>query len=151
MVMNRRQWMRAATIVGAAGMLLTTSLRALAVSRPAFEATAVDDALAKLFGGKPVEDSARISFQIPDIAENGAVVPVSVATDLEGVTAISIVVDRNPNPVVARFVIGPDAVADVSARIKMGESSRVRAFVETADRIYSTGREVKVTIGGCGG
>ena len=151
MALNRRQWMRAAALLGAAGVFLSTSLRALAVSRPAFEATGVDDGIAKLFGDKPVEESDRISFQIPDIAENGAVVPVTVTSDLVGVTTISIVVDRNPNPVVARFIIGPDAMADVSARIKMGESSRVRAFVETADRVYSTGREVKVTIGGCGG
>ena len=151
MALNRRQWIRAASLLGAAGALTSFPLHLLGAARSAFEATQVDDALGKLFGGKAVEESDRISFQIPEIAENGAVVPVSISTDLPDVKAISIVVDNNPNPLVARFVIGPDAVADVSARIKMGTSSRVRAFVETRDRIYSTGREVKVTIGGCGG
>ena len=70
---------------------------------------------------------------------------------MDGVTAISIVIENNPNPLTSRFEISPNVVADVSTRVKMGESSMVRVYVETADKIYTTAKEVKVTIGGCGG
>ncbi len=150
MAHSRRRFMRAGMLLGAAGAFLSAPLRAFA-ARPAFEATQIDDALSHMLNGRPVEESDAIKFKIPDIAENGAVVPVSISTDMEGVTAISLVIEKNPNPLVARFHILPDAVADVSARVKMGESSMVRAYVETADKVYTTSKEVKVTIGGCGG
>ena len=148
--LSRRKLIQLGAAVSAAGAMLATPLRAFA-SRPAFDATEVDGALAALLGGRLVEESADIKFKIPDIAENGAVVPVSVSTDMDGVTGISIVIDGNPNPLVARFAISPETAADVSARVKMGQSSVVRAYVETADKVYTTSKEVKVTIGGCGG
>ena len=66
-------------------------------------------------------------------------------------SAISIVIENNPNPLTSRFEITPSMVADVSTRVKMGESSMVRVYVETPDKVYTTAKEVKVTIGGCGG
>jgi sulfur-oxidizing protein SoxY len=124
----------------------------LAADRPdaAFEATEADDAIAKLFGGQP-EPSDAVQMKIPDIAENGAVVPVTISTDLPNVTAISVVVDNNPTPLAASFKMGPKMAPSVSVRIKMGESSNVRAIVQTDSGLYSASKEVKVTIGGCGG
>ena len=88
---------------------------------------------------------------MPEIAENGAVVPVTIKTDLEDVSSISILVDENPTPLSATFDLTPAVEANISARIKMGQSSNVRAVVKAGDKVYFTTKEVKVTIGGCGG
>ncbi len=149
--MNRRQWLKSIGFCGAITVLATTPIRLWANIRDGFEAESVDDALKFITGSLPVEESDAIKFKIPDIAENGAVVPVSVSTDLPDVSAISIVIENNPNPLTSRFEISADAFADVSTRVKMGESSMVRVYVETPSKIFTTAKEVKVTIGGCGG
>ena len=149
--MNRRQWLGSVFKMSAAAAVLMSPLRVLANIREGFSAETVDDALAAVVDGRPVETSDLIKFKIPDIAENGAVVPVTVATDLPDVTAINIVIENNPNPLTSRFDISPNVVADVSTRVKMGETSMVRVYVETPVKIYTTAKEVKVTIGGCGG
>ncbi len=147
---SRRKWLGALAGISAAA-LLAHPLRVLASMREGFTAVSVADAIQSITGGRPLEESDLIKFRIPDIAENGAVVPVSVSTDVPGVTSISIVIDKNPNPLTSRFAISPHVIADVSTRVKMGESSMVRVFVETPDKILTTAKEVKVTIGGCGG
>jgi sulfur-oxidizing protein SoxY len=126
--------------------------RWLFASRPdaAFDAVDANTAVSDLFDG-PVTESDQITLKIPDIAENGAVVPVTVRTSLTDVEAISVVVDNNPTPLAALFELSPQSVPDVSVRIKMGESSAVRAVVKAGGKLYSTSKEVKVTIGGCGG
>ena len=148
--MKRRQLLTG-FVMSVAGAAALAPLRVWASIREGFAAESVDDALAAIVGGRPVEESDQINFKIPDIAENGAVVPVTVSTDLPDVTAISIVIENNPNPLTARFDISPHAVANVSTRVKMGESSLVRVYVETPGKILTVGKEVKVTIGGCGG
>lgn len=127
--------------------------RFLFAARPnaAFAATSADKAIADLLGDGTPADSSAIQMKIPDIAENGAVVPVTVSTELENVESISIVVDNNPTPLAATFDMGPKLLATVSVRIKMGQSSPVRAIVKAGGKLYSTTKEVKVTIGGCGG
>ena len=148
---SRRSWLRALGVLGAASALMIP-LRALATTAKAgFEAVTPDDAIKAIAGDYPIEQSDAITFKIPEIAENGAVVPVSVATDIPDVQSISILIDENPNPLAATFVISPDSFADVSTRVKMGKSSQVRVLVQTPERIYTTARAVKVTIGGCGG
>jgi sulfur-oxidizing protein SoxY len=126
--------------------------RLLFAARPdkAFESTSADDVFAELFGDTPT-DSAQVAMKIPDIAENGAVVPVTVSTDLENVESISVIVVNNPTPLAASFELGPRSQPKISVRIKMGESSIVRAVVKADGKLYSTEKEVKVTIGGCGG
>ena len=149
--MNRRQWLRHTAALSLMTTLIASPLRLMASIRASFDAETLDDALADILNGRTVQDSSNIKFKIPDIAENGAVVPVSVSTDIEGVSAINIVIENNPNPLTSRFEFSPNVVTDVSTRVKMGESSVVRVYVETADTIYTTAKEVKVTIGGCGG
>ena len=146
--MNRRNILKGLALLTGFAIL---PLRAFAELRAAFTAETPDIALKELFGDKPIEQSDAIKLKIPDIAENGAVVPVSISTDLEGVESISIIIDQNPNPLSASFTIGEDVFADVSTRVKMGKSSQVRAMIETSDKIYTVAKEVKVTIGGCGG
>jgi len=126
--------------------------RWLFASRPdaAFNATDTDTVLSDLFKG-PVTESDQVTLKVPDIAENGAVVPVTVSSELADVESISVIVDNNPTPLVALFELSPQSIPEVSVRIKMGESSVVRAVVKAGGNLYSASKEVKVTIGGCGG
>jgi sulfur-oxidizing protein SoxY len=117
----------------------------------AFQAKTVDDALDGLMGSHQLEGSDKISIRAPDIAENGAVVPVSVTSTLDGVESISIIAEKNATPLTASFTLGKGTLPDVSTRIKMGKTSSVIAVVKAGGKLYSTGKEVKVTIGGCGG
>jgi sulfur-oxidizing protein SoxY len=95
--------------------------------------------------------SDKITLGVPTIAENGAVVPVEVSTTLENVESISIVVAGNPRPLAASFELSGSVMPEISSRIKMGQTSDVMAVVKTDTGLFSTSKEVKVTIGGCGG
>jgi len=126
--------------------------RWLFAARPdaAFDADNSESVVKDLFDG-PIVESDQITLKVPDIAENGAVVPVSVKTALTDVESISVLVENNPTPLVALFELSPQSVPDISVRMKMGESSVVRTVVKAGGKYYSTSKEVKVTIGGCGG
>lgn len=142
----------AGAVVAAAGAGLITPQVLLAEwNESAFRSKTVEDAIMNLTGADAAEESADIAIKAPDIAENGAVVPVSVSSGIAGVTAISIIADKNPSPLAATFVLGEGAIADVSTRIKMGKTGNVIALVQAGDKVYSAKKEVKVTIGGCGG
>ncbi len=117
----------------------------------AFAKTSATDARKALLGTDEATPSDAITLKVPEIAENGAVVPVTVSTTLTDVESISIVVPNNPRPLAASFELLPGALPDVSSRIKMGETSDVIAVVKTSSGIYSSTKNVKVTIGGCGG
>ncbi len=148
MKFDRRSLLASALAIGASFALP----RILFAARPdkAFAATEAENVIAELFGEKPAA-SDRVSMKIPDIAENGAVVPVTISTDLEDVESISVVVINNPTPLAASFELGPRSVPKVSVRIKMGQSSVVQVVVKAGGKLYSVEKEVKVTIGGCGG
>lgn len=126
--------------------------RWLLAARPdaAFDADNSDTVVKDLFDGS-ITESDQITLKVPDIAENGAVVPVTVSTTLADVESISILVENNPTPLVAMFELSPQSIPDVSVRMKMGESSMVRTVVKSGGKLYSASKEVKVTIGGCGG
>jgi sulfur-oxidizing protein SoxY len=148
MKFDRRFLLRSALAIGASLALP----RILFAARPdkAFAATDAENVMAELFGETPVA-SDRVSIKIPDIAENGAVVPVTISTDLEDVESISVVVVNNPTPLAASFAMGPRSLPKISVRIKMGQSSVVQGVVKAGGKLYSVEKEVKVTIGGCGG
>ena len=148
MKIDRRKMLRSLLAVTAA--LAFPKILFAARADKAFDATTADEAIAELLGAVPTA-SDKVHMKIPDIAENGAVVPVTVSTDLEDVESISVVVDNNPTPLAASFDLTPKMVPVVSVRIKMGQSSNVRAIVKAGGNLYSTSKEVKVTIGGCGG
>ena len=116
----------------------------------AFEDDSVDAAIIELYGTNG-EPSDQVELKAPDIAENGAVVPISVRTDLLDVESISIYVEKNPNPLAATFELSESSLPDVSTRIKMGTTSNVIAAVKAGEKVYTVSQEVKVTIGGCGG
>ena len=154
--MKRRIFLKGSLATGAVGMaagagLLTPRISLAAWSKEAFEATDVNSALNGLFGSSDLAGSDKIKIKAPDIAENGAVVPVSVTTDISGAESISIIAEKNASPLSASFVLGAGTEGYVSTRIKMGKTSSVIAVVKADGKLYSTGKEVKVTIGGCGG
>jgi sulfur-oxidizing protein SoxY len=126
-------------------------LQLFARNSQAFDATAPDKTMQALFGDKSVTQSDKVMLKVPDIAENGAVVPVTVKTKMTGVKSISLIVVENPNPLSASFKLMPGVAAEISTRIKMGQSSDVIAVVETDNGVYTAKKSVKVTIGGCGG
>jgi sulfur-oxidizing protein SoxY len=101
--------------------------------------------------GKTAEASDKINLDAPEIAENGAVVPVAVTTTLADVTSISFLVSENPNALAASYVIPPGTTPAVANRLKMAKTCKVIAIVESGGKLFSATREVKVTVGGCGG
>ncbi len=137
--------------LAAISLLATLPLKLLARATEAFESTRVDKIYTELFGDMKIEPSDDVKLRAPEIAENGAVVPISISTNISGVESISVIVDKNPTPLSATFQLGPSSPADISMRVKMGQSSVIRALIKTEDRVYMASREVKVTIGGCGG
>jgi len=116
----------------------------------AFRQTAEPNLL-RLYGqaGRP-EESEQIALEVPEIAENGAVVPVRVATTLPDTTRIALIVPNNPFVLAASYDIPKGTDPSVSCRIKMAKTSDVVALVESRGRLYSTSQSVKVTLGGCG-
>jgi sulfur-oxidizing protein SoxY len=116
----------------------------------AFKQKGEADTLKALYG-KGAEASDKISLDAPEIAENGAVVPVAVASSLPNVSAIAILVPENPNTLVAAYKIPEGTEASVSNRVKMAKTSKIVAVVESGGKLYSASKEVKVTVGGCGG
>lgn len=154
--MKRRTLLKGALALGALGMAFGTGLltpRAALAAWPqsAFDAKSVDDALKGLFGSTQLEGNEKISIKLPEIAENGAVVPVSVEVDMAGVESISIFAEKNATPLTSSYTLGSNTEPYISTRIKLGKTTSVIAVVKAGGKLYSAGKEVKVTIGGCGG
>ena len=116
----------------------------------AFKLKSEADTLKALYG-KSAEPSDKVNLDAPEIAENGAVVPIAVASTLPNVTGIAILVLENPNVLAAAYKIPADTQASVSNRLKMAKTTKVLAVVESGGKLYSAAKEVKVTVGGCGG
>ena len=148
---NRRTLLKSASalaVLVAAG--LVTEREAFAAGgREAFDAKTMADALAGI-GGTPV-DSKELQITSPDIAENGAVVPVGVVSNIPNTEAIYIFVEKNPTPLAAIFKIMPDTLSQVQTRVKMGMSTNVVVVAKADGKFYSATKETKVTLGGCGG
>jgi sulfur-oxidizing protein SoxY len=116
----------------------------------AFKAKSEADAIKALYGKSP-EPSDKVKMDAPEIAENGAVVPIAVSTTLADVTSIAFLVSENPVALVASYKIPAGTLPNVANRIKMAKTSNVIVVVEAGGKLYSANKEVKVTVGGCGG
>jgi sulfur-oxidizing protein SoxY len=134
----------------AAGWMWPFAAFAAGWNKAAFDARTLSDAI-KLIGASDATESAQIQLKAPEIAENGAIVPVEITSEIPGTQTIYIVADKNPQPLTAIFDVTTGLEPFVSTRIKMGESSKVTVVVKANGKFYFTAREVKVTIGGCGG
>jgi sulfur-oxidizing protein SoxY len=153
---KRRILLKGSLGAGAIGVAVSAGLlmpRAVLAAWPeaAFKAEDQATALKDLLGSDAVEASDKVTIKAPDIAENGAVVPVTVESDVEGAKSISIIASGNNTPLIASFDLGENAMPFVSTRIKMAKTADVVAVVQTADGLLSAAKPVKVTIGGCGG
>ena len=153
---NRRVLLKGTLAAGATGIaisagLLTPKAALAAWPKAAFEAKDSKAALEASMGSSSMTESADIKLKAPDIAENGAVVPITVTSNIAGTEAISVVVAENATPLAATFNLGANTSGFVSTRIKMGKTSDVTAVVKAGGKLYSTSKNVKVTIGGCGG
>jgi sulfur-oxidizing protein SoxY len=144
----RRSLLRAACLFG---LLALAPLRLLAAqwNRPAFEAKALAEAL-KSIGAANARESDQIEFKAPEIAENGAIVPIEVTSRLPGPQIIYVFAEKNPNPLAASFEFLDNVEPFFATRIKMRESAKLLIVVRTSNEFFSAGRDVKVTIGGCG-
>jgi sulfur-oxidizing protein SoxY len=118
--------------------------------KDAFKQKDVREAI-KLLYGRTAEPSDMVKLDAPEIAENGAVVPISVTTTLGDVTSVSFLVPENPNVLAAYYRIPPRTMPNVANRLKMAKTSNVIVIVEAGGKLYSATKEVKVTVGGCGG
>ena len=145
------------------GMTLLTMLAATGWLKPhdaaaadgwnaaAFDTKSLDDTMKALGGGTPVPSKAITFVQTPDIAENGAVVPVGITSAIPNTQSIAILIEKNPNMLAAMFDIPAGTDPSVSTRVKMGQSSNIIALVKADGKYYYAAKEVKVTLGGCGG
>ena len=149
---NRRETLKQSLAV--AGLLGATGLFpqfAWGFNKSAFEAKSIADAV-KAYGGSAPTESKDVTLTGPDIAENGAVVPLAAASTLPGVKHLLILVEKNPNTLVAKFDVSDAIEANVATRAKMGQTSDVYAVAVTNDgKAFFAKKEVKVTLGGCGG
>lgn len=125
--------------------------QAPAWNKAAFEAKTIDEALKALGSAGPAQSKDIAFVSTPDIAENGAVVPIAVASKIPGTQSIAILVEKNPSALSAQFDIPAGTEANVGTRVKMGQSSNVHAVVKANGKYYVATKEVKVTLGGCGG
>lgn len=148
---TRRETLKQTAVV--AGLLASAGFPqfALAYNKPAFEAKSTADVV-KALGAGSLAESKDVAITGPDIAENGAVVPLTASTTLANVKQVLILVEKNPAALVALFNVTPEVESSFSTRSKMGQSSDVYAVAITNDgKAFFAKKEVKVTLGGCGG
>ncbi len=156
---KRRIVLKGSLAAGALSIAAGTGLlipRTVLASWPeaAFGAKKVPEALQALLGASDPETSADIKIKAPDIAENGAVVPIRVEVDSEAlpnVSKVSVLVEMNPNPLAASFDIPPGTEVYIETRVKVAQTCTLYAVAEADGQLYMQSRETKVTLGGCGG
>jgi sulfur-oxidizing protein SoxY len=134
----------------AAGLLKPTQVLAAEWNKNAFEARDLAGAL-KGVGATTTAEGKDLALTVPEIAENGAVVPVSVVSKIPGTTSISIMVEKNPMPLSAHFEFSNGTLPEARLNVKMGQTSMIKAVAKANGKFYAAQKEVKVTMGGCGG
>jgi len=139
------------TLLAAAGWLVPETAAAQAWNKNAFEAKTMDETMKAFGGGAPAQSKDIAFLSTPDIAENGAVVPIGVSSAIPKTESIAILIEKNPNMLAASFDIPAGTDPSVTTRVKMGQSSNVYALVKADGKYYVASKEIKVTLGGCGG
>ena len=139
------------SLLVAAGWLAPGAAGAQAWNKGAFEAKTMDETMKAFGGGAPAQSKDIAFVSTPDIAENGAVVPIGVSSSIPKTESIAILIEKNPNMLAASFDIPAGTDPSVSTRVKMGQSSNVYALVKADGKYYVASKEIKVTLGGCGG
>jgi len=140
------------TTLAVAALQNTSSANILAEHPKAFNATKGDDAVQGIYGTTDVMKDDKAVLKLPDIAENGAAVPVTVSTSIENAKTMAIIIDGNPHPLAAAWELSEGTIPKFSTRIKMKKTGNVRLIVEDANgKLHEAVKQVKVTVGGCGG
>jgi len=134
----------------AAGWLKPGTALAEQWNRQAFETKSLEDLVA-LLGGSGPSTSDAVTIVAPDIAENGAVVPIGIVSDVPGTEALALLVEKNPNVLAALYAIPKDTLPDIQTRVKMAQTSNVFALVRADGKYFYAAKEIKITLGGCGG
>ena len=137
------------SVLAAAG-IITPGVALADWNKAAFEAKSMADTL-KALGATTPADSKDVQLTAPDIAENGAVVPIGVASTLPNITMVAIMIEKNPSTLAATFTLPAGTEPNIQTRVKMGQSSNVFAVVKSDGKFFMTSKEIKVTMGGCGG
>ena len=155
MTHSRRQFLTSGSTVTlltlmAASGLLGREAAAGQWHQAAFESKNIQD-LVRTLGGSAPQPSDDIVFVGPEIAENGAVVPIEIASQLPGTDSIALLIEKNPNLLAANFAIPAGTLPEIQTRVKMAETCNVYALVRAQGKFYYTAKEIKVTVGGCGG
>jgi sulfur-oxidizing protein SoxY len=138
-------------LLAAAGWVKPGSAYAQAWNKAAFDTKSMDETIKALGGAAPAQSKDITFFSTPDIAENGAVVPIGVNSAVPKTESIAILIEKNPNVLAAVFDIPTGTEPQLSTRVKMGQSSNVYALVKADGKYYMASKEIKVTLGGCGG
>ncbi len=148
--MKRRKFVKRIIAIPLFGSLLKSAASLAEWNVEAYAAEEENAALDIFFGGRQITESDAISIGVYDLIENGAVVPVKIESDLPAVKSISILVENNPNPLIAHFDLSPECRAFIATRIKVGAPSDIIAIVQSEDKLYSKRKFVEVVEGGCG-
>ena len=153
--MKRRTFLKGTVASGMLGVAASAGLLAprmvlAAWPESAFAAKSIDSGLNALYGTTSHTTSGDIKIKAPDIAENGAVVPITISTGMAA-ESIAVLIEKNPIPLACSYELGAGALGFVSTRVKMGKTSDLIAIVKSGGKLHSAKKTVKVTIGGCGG
>ena len=153
--MNRRNFIKnsmlfAGSLVAAPSLIVSKKAYA-AWPEKSFDIKDLTESVSSVYGHSNLEESSKVKLKAPEIAENGAIVPINVSTTLDNVESIMIFVENNPQPLSSGYELTSLSEPSIGTRLKMGKSSNVMAAVKSGDKVYTSTQEVKVTIGGCGG
>ena len=153
--MNRRNFIKNSMLFAgslfAAPSLIVSGKAYAAWPEKSFDIKDLTESVSSVYGHSNLEESSKVKLKAPEIAENGAIVPINVSTTLDNVESIMIFVENNPQPLSSGYKLTSLSEPSIGTRLKMGKSSNVMAAVKSGDKVYTSTQEVKVTIGGCGG
>tara|TARA_Y100000389_G_scaffold205061_1_gene262610 strand:+ start:21673 stop:22134 length:462 start_codon:yes stop_codon:yes gene_type:complete len=153
--MNRRNFIKnsmlfAGTLAAVPSVIFTNKAYA-AWPKKSFDIKDLKDSINSVYGHNNLEESSKVKLKAPSIAENGAIVPINVSTTIDNVESIMIFVENNPQPLSSGYQLTELAEPAIGTRLKMGKTSNVMAAVKSGNKVFTSTKEVKVTIGGCGG
>ena len=153
--MNRRNFIKnsmlfAGSLVAIPSLIVSGKAYA-AWPEKSFDIKDLTESVSSVYGHSNLEESSKVKLKAPEIAENGAIVPINVSTTLDNVESIMIFVENNPQPLSSGYKLTSLSEPSIGTRLKMGKTSNVMAAVKSGDKVYTSTQEVKVTIGGCGG
>jgi sulfur-oxidizing protein SoxY len=138
--------------LGVAALAAFTTLRSWAAwPKAAFEAKTTKETLEALHGSGAIEANGALRLLAPEIAENGTVVPITIQSDLKDIESLTLIAEENPRPLVATYALGKYSALPISTRIKMSKTQNIVVIAKAQGKLYSATKQIKVTVGGCGG